>query len=204
VPNVRFLAGPILLATALVSLASPCFAQARPSWGAVITDRDRNRLRNWRVQWVAAITRARANGTGLRIDAEGDLLKPDATLEGEPAPDGLYRCRLVKVGAQGPGIPQFLTQEGMHCRIDGGNLMVLDGPQRPNGKLYRLDDARQLFLGAMTLGDEENIMRYHRDPDRNILGIFERFGPRKWRLAMPAPRWQTMLDVLELEPENAR
>ena len=69
-----------------------------------------------------------------------------------------------------------------------------------NEQLYPLDGERQLFLGANTLGDEENVMRYRRDPDRNVLGLFDRIGPHRWRLAMPAPRWQSMLEVLELTP----
>ncbi|UAK25429.1 DUF4893 domain-containing protein [Sphingomonas nostoxanthinifaciens] len=191
----------ILLIPFAIALAQPAAAKPPLKWGAVITDRDRTRLRDWRVTWISAVNKARAAGEGVRIDGEGPLLQPDAAQEGSPPPAGAYRCRLVKVGAQARAIPNFIVQDGLHCRIAGDMLTVTGGPQRPNGRLYRLDTARQLFLGAMTVGDEENIMPYRRDPDRNILGLLDRIGPQRWRLAMPQPRWQSMLEVLDLVPE---
>jgi hypothetical protein len=63
-----------------------------------------------------------------------------------------------------------------------------------------MDNARMLFLGAMALGDEAGRVRYGGDTARDMLGLFERVGPRRWRLALPYPAWESLLDVIELVP----
>jgi hypothetical protein len=173
---------------------------ARTDWRSVITSRDRTRVHNWREAWLAALDRAKAGGAGARIAAEGALLSPDAALDGPAAPDGDYRCRVIKLGAATPGGLDYVAYPAFRCRIARGRFAKLDGSQRPAGRLYPYDDARQLFLGAMVLGDESGAIPYGRDPDRDMAGVIERIGPHRWRLVLPYPRWESMLDVMELVP----
>lgn len=183
----------------VVSLVLLCGAAAK-DWRRLITDHDRTRLHNWRTEWTDAITRARGGKAGPSIDAEGILLQPDAAIDGSPPPDGLYACRVVKVGAQTPLQLQFVTYPGAHCRIANGRFTKLDGSQRPHGRLYPYESGRLLFLGAMALGDERGSLPYGRDPDRDMVGIVERIGPHRWRLVLPSPKWESMLDVIDLVP----
>ena len=54
----------------------------------------------------------------------------------------------------------------------------------------------------MLLGDETRAMRYGIDPGRDMAGAVERIGPRKWRLILPYPRFESTLDVVELIPAS--
>lgn len=54
----------------------------------------------------------------------------------------------------------------------------------------------------MQLGDEMRIMSYGRDRERNLAGLVERIGERRWRILFPYPHFESTLDVIELVPER--
>jgi len=178
--------------------------EAVPGWRTVATPADRERIRNWRSSWTQALARVAAAGQSARLNAEGSLLQPDAALPGPTPPPGAYRCRVTKLGAKLPGGSDYVAYPAYNCRIafDGIGLTFakLDGSQRPVGRLYPHDEARMIFLGTMLLGDEIRAMAYGRDAERDMVGTLERIGPNRWRLVIPAPRWESMLDVIELAP----
>ena len=180
-------------------------APVASDWRAVATEADRERLREWRSGFARALAKARAAGHGATIDAEGVLLQPDAALGG-PLPNGEYRCRIIKVGAQGPGLLDYIAYPGFACRVtQEGALQYfakLTGSQRPMGRIYRGDAMRGVFLGVLMLGDEVRPMRYGSDPDRMVAGWVERIEPRRWRMILPAPRFESLTDVVELVPAN--
>ena len=60
-----------------------------------------------------------------------------------------------------------------------------------------------IFLGAMMLGDESRPLPYGRDAERDMAGIVERVGPLRWRVAFPYPRWESIVDILELVPKGS-
>ena len=130
---------PVLLFAA-VAIVFSCGA-APKDWRRLITDHDRTRLHNWRSEWTNATAHARSNGAAAGIAAEGALLDPDAAIDGSPPPDGAYRCRVVKVGAQSAGGLELVTYPDFHCRIANGRFTKLDGSQRPRGRLYPYDGA---------------------------------------------------------------
>ncbi|MEG8029460.1 DUF4893 domain-containing protein [Sphingomonas aerolata] len=82
----------------------------------------------------------------------------------------------------------------------------LGGSQRPSGTLYRESRAdsaprpRAIFLGSMALGDEQRSMRYGTDTNRDLAGVMERIGDRRWRLILPHPRFESLLDIVEIIP----
>ena len=43
-------------------------------------------------------------------------------------------------------------------------------------------------------------MDYGTDAQRNVAGIVERVGPRRWRIALPHPAFESIIDVIELIP----
>lgn len=173
-------------------------------WQSLATDADRARLRGWRAAWVPALARAGASARG-RVAAEGALLQPDRALPGAVPPPGQYRCRIIKLGAQSAGLPEYTAYPAFRCRIaagEGGTLSFakLDGSQRPIGTFYPHDGDRMIFLGTMLLGDERRAITYGRDADRDMAGAVERIGPKRWRLLLPSPRWESLFDVMELVP----
>ncbi|MBX9814810.1 MAG: DUF4893 domain-containing protein, partial [Sphingomonas sp.] len=57
------------------------------------------------------------------------------------------------------------------------------------------------FLGALELGMEQRPMDYGTDAKRDLAGFVERVGEKRWRVVLPHPRFESLLDVIELVPE---
>ena len=195
----------------LAALTGGCAHHYRPgvaatitqqSWRDVATEADRTRLRNWRSAWTTALAKAQASGHGGEIANAGALLQPDAALADPLPPEGDYRCGATKLGARTPGAADLTHYPAFTCRIrlegDILSFAKLDGPQRPVGLLFPGDGARMIFLGTMMLSDETMAMQYGRDPERDKAGVVERIGPRRWRLVLPLPHWESPRDVIEL------
>lgn len=192
-----------MLCALLLAACVPATQPAVDNWRLVVTEADRQRLRHWRRDWVAALTAARAAGHGEEIAREGVLLDPDAALENPAPPPGDYDCRTLKLGSRS-GTLAYVVYPAFHCRIaaEGGGLrfVKLTGSQRPIGRFYTDQDQRMIFLGTMQLADEERSYQYGIDGDRDMIGLVQRIGERHWRVALPAPHFESLFDVIELTP----
>lgn len=173
------------------------------TWQATATDRDRSRIRNWYSSWETALADARAKGFGADVDREGVLLQPMAALPNPHLPAGDYRCRTVKVGAQ-RGALGYVAYDWFRCRVSAEqgifSLTKLTGSQRPIGLVFPDNLKRQIFLGTLELGDETLPVDYGSDRMRDMAGLVERIGDNRWRLVLPAPAYESLLDVIELVP----
>lgn len=174
------------------------------AWKDVVTADDRTRLRDWRLSFAAALQAARASGHGAQISAEGALLDPDAALPGPAIPDGIYRCRVIKLGAKAVGNLDYVAFPAVTCRLKPERnlerMSKLSGPQRYLGLIFPGDSLRQVFLGTLVFGDERRALQYGQDQMRDIAGYVERIGPGRWRLLMPKPHFESQFDVMELTP----
>ena len=201
-----------LLAAALLSLTAACASIADPTpvrtgstdWRQVVTDDDRERLREWRSGFTTALDRARAAGHGAEIAREGRLLEPDAAIPGR-IPNGRYRCRVIKLGAKSAGLLDYVAYPPFVCRVqqerDIQGFAKLTGSQRPIGLIFPNDALRQVFVGTLVLGDETRSMQYGRDAERDIAAWVERIDEGRWRMVLPAPHFEALTDVIELVPE---
>jgi hypothetical protein len=202
-------------AAALLLLLAPAGAGARDEvvparpnegWRSLATEDDRGRLRSWRDAWTAALTEVRAGANAGEIAAGGALFEPDTALAGAEPPPGDYDCRTFKLGAAQPGLLDYVAYPAFRCRIarEAGrlNFTKLTGSQRPAGTIFPDNGRRMIFLGTLILGDETRALRYGRDRERNLIGIVERVGPRRWRIAFPTPHYESRLDVIELIPRR--
>lgn len=203
-PGARALIAAAVLLTGCAGGTPPGALQVAPAWRAIVTADDRGRLRDWRTAWVEALRQAQSAGHGAAISREGALLQPDTALAGAALPDGAYACRVIKLGSKGGGTLAFVGYPAFGCRVareDGlQHFVKLTGSQRPVGHLYPENDSRTVFLGTLVLGDERMAMKYGRDRDRDLAGVVERIGPRRWRLVLPYPRFESVVDVIELVP----
>ncbi|MBX3561199.1 MAG: DUF4893 domain-containing protein [Sphingomonas sp.] len=195
----------------LAFLAGPALAQPAPapepapgqSWRTVASADDRRRLRDWRDAWTRGLAEARESGHDALIAGEGALLDPDAALADPAPPPGEYACRVIKIGSQS-GSLDYVAYPAFRCRIraEGTSLLFakLTGSQRPRGRLYADQSTRMIFIGTMQLGDERRAYQYGIDADRDMIGMMQRIGERRWRLAIPSPRFESRIDVIELVP----
>jgi hypothetical protein len=204
----------IFLALALACSACEVIEQPSgliPQWTTaykqVISANDRERLRDWRKTFEDALAAARNSGHGADIQREGVLLDPDAAAAGPAIPDGMYSCRVIKLGSKEPGGLDYVSYPGFTCRVRAERglqrLTKLSGSQRYVGLIFPGDAIRNVFLGTLVLGDERRAMQYRQDEARDVAGYVERIGPQRWRLIMPQPHFESRLDLMELVPQGA-
>jgi hypothetical protein len=204
----------ILLAALLA--CSACKVIEQPSgliprwttaWKQVVTDNDRQRLADWRKSFVAAVDAAKKGGHAAEIAREGALLEPDAAIGPSAIPNGMYRCRMIKIGAKGEGNLPYVAYPAFYCRVraerDLQRFNKFGGSQRIVGMIFPGDAVRQVFLGTLVLGDETRALQYGQDEMRDVAGYVERIGPDRWRLIMPKPHFESQMDVMELTPAPA-
>ena len=174
-------------------------------WKRVVTPVDMDRIKAWRTAFMKALDDARASGNGAKIVGEGALLDPDAAMGGAGPAAGEYRCRVIKIGTQSPAMPAYTAYPEFACTVaDEGEVKSFaktSGAQRPVGLIFPGDDRRQIFLGTMMLGDETRAMDYGRDTTRDMAGAVERIGVNRWRLILPYPNFESVMDVIELVPQ---
>jgi hypothetical protein len=185
-------------------VAPPNAERPNDNWRSLVTDDDRNRVRHWRDAWTEALGQARP-ANAAAITREGSLLDPDAALPGARLPAGDYRCRAIKLGTQKAGHAAFTAYEPRLCRVgaEGTRLhfSILEGPQRPIGIFFpEIGGRRMIFLGTLQFGDEALAYRYSWDRERDMVGLLERIGDHRWRLVLPHPHFESLLDVIELIP----
>lgn len=203
----------VVALTFLCLMSSACSAlpetgavipQAPAAWRSVASEHDRERLRDWRESFVEALAAARGAGHADEIAREGALLDPDAAIAPGTIPNGDYRCRVIKLGAQSEALLDYVAYPYFTCRVTAhGELQhfsKLTGSQRQVGLIFSHDALRRVFLGALVLGDETRAMQYGQDRDRDVAAWVERIGPNRWRMVMPRPHFESTLDVLELVP----
>lgn len=203
------LAAPLLALTmAGCAGGTPPAAQVERTvnWRMMATDADRARLRGWRAAWSDALTRVRADSkASAQLKAGGALFDPDRALSGAMPPPGDYRCRVYKVGAKGTAMAELTAYPAFTCQIaregDVLSLAKLTGAQRPVGLILPDSDTRATFLGTLVLGDETSPLQYGQDDARDMAGFVERVGDDRWRLVLPYPAFESLLDVIELTPK---
>lgn len=173
-------------------------------WKRVVTQTDMDRVKGWRSAFISALADARAKGSGPEIAREGLLLDPDAALDGAAPAPGVYRCRVIKLGAKQPGLLGYVAYPAFSCTIaDEGKVQSFtktSGSQRPVGLIFPGDGPRRIFLGTLVLGDEKRALDYGDDPMRDMAGAVERVGENRWRLLLPYPNYESIMDVIELVP----
>jgi hypothetical protein len=174
-------------------------------WRQVVTAADASSLSRLDQAWRMARAEADDKGFADDVTALGPLVDPNAGQAGrlQPAP-GTYRCRTVKMGTKTEVGLAFNAYPFFQCSVEltpGGDLILTKttGSQRTRGLLYPDTDRRLVFVGAQAWGmDETGFPRYGQQPVRDQVGVFERIGPNRWRLAIPWPRVESKLEILEL------
>jgi hypothetical protein len=206
----------LLLSLALLPLAGCALVKppgptavlphASDPWRIIATDKDRERLRDWRDSFVGALDDARKGGRAADIAREGPLLDPDAAAPNAVPAAGDYRCRWVKLGGEDSRQPRYVAYSAEPCRIgppDSAKAMTFEflaGPQRPVGRFLPETYDRMVFLGTLQIGDERGTLRYGDDKQRDMAGFLERIGERRWRIILPEPHFESQMDAIELVP----
>ena len=195
-----------IAACGVLQHSSGLMPRSTTAYRDVVTEDDRIRLRDWRTSFVAGLQGARKAGHSDEVAREGALLNPDAALIDPAIPNGMYRCRVIKLGAKDPGNLDYVSLPSVTCRIRPEQSLQrvgkLGGAQRYVGVIFPGDALRNVFLGTLAFADERRVLQYGQDDQRDVAGYVERIGPNRWRLVMPAPHFESRVDVMELVPEG--
>lgn len=207
--TMRFLSCFLLLALAgcqVLEQPAGLIPRYTTAYKEVMSENDRVRLRGWRKTFESALSAARAGGRSAEIAREGALLDPDAAIPRPYIPNGIYRCRVIKLGAKDPGNLVYAAYGPFTCRVRQDRqlqrLSKLNGPQRYVGLIFPGDQIRNVFLGTLVLEDESRALQYGQDEQRDVAGYVERIGRARWRILMPLPHFESKLDVVELVPQG--
>lgn len=156
---------------------APVIVEAVEPWRRAATEADAALLDKLPDTWLRAMAGRRTERT-LLADSHAGLARA------APSP-GAYLCRFVALGMPPPrGRPDgfcFVGVEG-----DRLSLTIEAGPARLGG--YLLDDktsARLVFLGTEAPRPRGVLRGYGEDQAANVIGLFERIGPFRYRLAVP-------------------
>ena len=179
-------------------------APALRDWRAIATVRDADRLHDWRPTLLTALADARTTDAD-KLDAAGDLLRPDAALDRPMPPAGEYNCSVTKLGSGHPSLLHYITYPAFRCSViaypDGTAAFIKrTGSQRPVGTIYPAGPSHAVFLGTLQLSDERVVLPYGRDTDRDMAARVERVGRVRWRMIFPRPVYESIADVIELAP----
>lgn len=173
-------------------------------WRLVATLIDRDRLRSWRKTWIDALAKVGTSPDAAIVKADPLLFDPDRALLDPTPPPGAYRCRVFKLGAHGTAMREVTTTPAVDCHVarqgDVSSIYKVSGAQRPVGVLFTESVSRAIFLGTLVLGDETKPLNYGQDVNRDLAGYIERIGDKRWRLVLPRPRFESILDVVEIVP----
>ena len=132
-----------------------------------------------------------------RAVLDGLVVKKASTFSGFDL-TGDWQCRTIKVG----GPVNFVVYGWFKCSVtdDGSGWMLAKttGSQRPTGRFYDDGETRLIYLGSFSVNDDR-VKPYGNGADTDQVGYAFRTGPEAWRIEMPAPRYESKLDVIELK-----
>ncbi|MCR0982145.1 DUF4893 domain-containing protein [Roseomonas populi] len=185
-----------IVLTAGLLLASAFSAMADGFFPESLAKADRLALSGFPARRQAAIEEAR------RLGQPADVAAMDRALEGDAARlrpaelAGDWRCRSVQLG----GSLGVVSYSEFRCRITddaaGLRLRKLSGSQRTNGAFYDIGEARLGYAGALTYNDDP-ILRYGQNPERNQIGYLAPVSPRHLRLELPAAGGREGFEIID-------
>ncbi|MEI6417918.1 MAG: DUF4893 domain-containing protein [Sphingomonadales bacterium] len=175
-------------------------------WTNVALAPDRSRLAGLADAWTLAQADLSADEQAQFAALGAIAARPvaDANAPQQPVtlPPGQYHCRTIRLGRRRdapPQSPALVVEAAAPCVVNAGPVPVLatNGTQRLSGGLYQ-DRGRLVLLGSLALGDERGWRPYGQDAMRSQIGAMTAIGPGQWRLALPWPRWQNKLWLVEI------
>lgn len=157
---------------------------------------DKDRLQQMNDTQLIAVGEALAAPSASDRSELGTLLAPLQPVTS--LPDGEYRCRTIKIG----GILPLTVYGFFNCTVseDGTRIDKTTGSQRFSGDLVPTESG-VIYRGALHYGDEQPI-GYGANPERDQIGCLVQLAgdtPR-YRLDLPAPRFESKHDIIELVP----
>jgi hypothetical protein len=183
------------LALAALFLVPPGTAFADGAVQKLMTPADKARLEKYDETRKAALEEAKSGDAAEASALNSLLAKPLLTL-----PDfdlgGDWQCRTTKVG----GLSPLIVYGWFKCRVSddgsGWKLEKISGSQRTTGRFYDDGENRLIYLGSFYVAGETP-KPYGSGPESDQVGYAFRTGSAEWHIELPAPQYESKLDILE-------
>ncbi len=181
-----------------VVLVSTVKVEEPPAWRVSIRLKDAARLEDLRANWGDLHAKLTPR---VRV-AQGKLVDPQAALDMPGLTPGSYRCRVVKLRTARRGAATVRSSANDFCYVSGtseGVAFVKQTGSDPAAGYFYLDGKRYVFLGARQRRAGDNSIGYGIEPARDMVGVVERVGGFRWRLAVAGIDGR-QVDIYELTP----
>lgn len=172
-----------------------------PEWRKSITPEDDVRLERLGADWG----KLHAKLSSRVRTAQGSLVDPEAGLDMPALSPGSYRCRVVRMRSPARGAASVRSSTNDFCFVsatDEGVAFIKQTGSDPAAGYFYPDGKRYVFLGARQRRAGDNSVGYGNEPARDMVGVVERVGGFRWRLAV-AGADDRQLDIYELTPVPA-
>lgn len=192
---------PVRKAALMIAAIALGGAAQAERWQDVITPADAARLAQRDAAFAAALEEVRASEFAAELAGDPMLYDPAVRLERPLPPEGRYLCATHKLGGK---FLAFIAYPDFACAIYGDGptrqFVKLTGSQRPVGYIHADGKRSGVFLGSLMLGDDETLVPYGQDKERDLAGTVERIGKDHWRIVFPNPYYESTLDIIDLRP----
>lgn len=184
----------LLLAACLALPALPALADGEVL--KLMTPADKARLDDYGMTKSVAVAEANSGGAPEDVATLETILEaPSLSFAGFDM-TGSWQCRTTKVG----GLGSLVIYGWFKCKVtddgSGWRLEKLTGSQRTVGRFFDDGDKRLIYLGSFYVAGNK-VLPYGSGPDSDQVGYAFRTGPASWRLELPAPRYESKLDIME-------
>jgi hypothetical protein len=187
----RFLLLPIVF-----SLFAPGSAFADGEVQKLMTQSDKARLGAYGEVRRKALESARSGSAGDRKILETVLSRPVVAFSDKDL-TGNWQCRTIKLGGD---FGTLTIYDWFRCKVsDDGSGWVLEkltGSQRTKGRFYDDNPKRAIYLGSFFV-EGDPVRPYGSGPKTDQVGYAFRTGAKAWRIELPAPYYESTLDILE-------
>jgi hypothetical protein len=193
-PRIAVLAA--LVGSLAVSLAAPALADGVVQ--KLMTPSDKAKLEKYGETRKAAIAAAQ-KGEPAEVKEFNALLARPLVAFSDKDLTGNWKCRTIKAGGD---FGVLVIYGWFKCKVgDDGSGWVLEkltGSQRTKGRFYDDNAKRAIYLGSFFV-EGDPVLPYGSGPKSDQVGYAFRTGPNAWRLELPAPYYESNLDILEFK-----
>ena len=185
-----------VLAALAVSQVAPALADGVVQ--KLMTSSDKARLEKYGETRKAAIAAAQKGEAAEVKEFNAVLARPLVAFSDKDL-TGNWKCRTIKAGGD---FGVLVIYGWFKCKVsdDGSGWMLekLTGSQRTKGRFYDDNAKRAIYLGSFFV-EGDPVLPYGSGPKTDQVGYAFRTGPNAWRLELPAPYYESNLDILEFK-----
>ncbi|MBA8878596.1 DUF4893 domain-containing protein [Phyllobacterium myrsinacearum] len=183
---------------ATIGLSTVSAAHADGAITKIITAADSKRLEQYQQTKTKAVAEAKATGAAADVRLVDDLLnKPGLPFSQDFDMTGNWQCRTIKLGGMAPAL---IVYGWFKCKVtddgSGWALEKISGSQRTKGRFYTESDTRLTYLGTGYVSDQKPV-KYGAGPKTDEAGYAYRTGKNAFRIELPAPYYESLLNVME-------